>query len=124
MKPPLWLHGGDGSTMDTDLVPGTTGVEYDTEFVFNTCVGPSAGMSDRLSDVILIGYSDGTSVTIEELDSTGKLDHLGHADALDGGEVLEWGTNMDSNTVLRITSDKEIHVQLSHASSEFAWSVF
>ena len=63
---------GDGSTMDTDLVPGTTGVEYDTEFVFNTCVGPSAGMSDRLSDVILIGYSDGTSVTIEELDSTGS----------------------------------------------------
>jgi hypothetical protein len=110
--------------MDTDLVPGTSGVEYDTEFIFNTCVGPaSGGLSSRLSDVILIGYSDSTSVTIEELDSSGTWttsDTL----TIDGGEITEWVTDMASNTVLRITSDQEMHVQLSHSSSEYAWSIY
>ena len=41
-----------------------------------------------------------------------------------GRQVATWGTDLSPNTWLRVTSDSEVHVQLSHTTWEFAWSVF
>ncbi len=113
----------DGTIMDTDLVPGTSGWHYDVEFLVHSCEGNAGSPYDtRRSDLYLIGYRDGTTVDVEQL-SGGSWTLLGTV-VLNAGEVSLWDSDLDPRTTLRVSADLPIHVQLSHTSWELAWGAY
>ena len=113
---------GDGTCMDADLAPGRSGGHYDTEFILQAAIGAATTYPTRRTDLTAAVYLDGTTITVESYDD-GAWSPVLTASG-DAGELVSLGDDYASAAVLRVTSSAPVHVQMTHTSSEFAWSAF
>ncbi|HND31737.1 MAG TPA: putative metal-binding motif-containing protein, partial [Myxococcota bacterium] len=119
---PYGFTATDGTSMDADLVPGTSGVEYDTNFLFTGAEGTGNGFTSRRSDVVLLGYRDGTRVTVEHW--SGSAWSTITSTTIAAGSATTVASNLPAARLIRISASAPIQVELMHTTSEYAWSMY
>jgi hypothetical protein len=119
---PSGFTAGDGSTMDTDLVPGSSGAEYDTDFLFTGAEGTGNSYTSRRSDVVILGYRDGTSVRVEQW--VGSAWSLITNTTVAAGSATTVASNLAAARLVRVSASAPIQVELMHTTSEYAWSMY
>jgi hypothetical protein len=119
---PSGFTSGDGTCMDADLAPGLSGEHYDTEFVLQATTGTATSYPIRRTDLTAAVYEDGTTLTVESW-SAGAWSTVTTASG-DAGDMVGLGDDYSAAAVLRVTSSAPIHLQMTHTTSEFAWTAF
>ncbi len=119
---PAGFGASDGTTMDADLVPGTSGSEYDTSFLFTGAEGTGNSFGGRRSDVVILGYRDGTSLLVERY--SGSAWSTVTNTTINAGTSSIVAGNLPAATLIRVTTSEAIQVELIHTSSEYAWSSY
>ncbi len=119
---PNGFSAADGTSMDADLVPGTSGAEYDTTFLFTGAEGTGNGFTSRRSDVVILGYRNGTNVTVEQWG--GSAWSLVTSTTVAAGSATTVAGNLTAARLIRVSASAPIQVELMHTTSEYAWSMY
>ncbi len=119
---PYGFDADDGSSLDGDLVPGTSGGAYDTTFVVAATVGVRNVFLERYSDLTAMIYRDGTELTVEQLvDGAWVASSTASGSA---GEAVVVGDGLIPGSVWRVTASQPIHLQQHQGTSEYSWTIF
>jgi hypothetical protein len=113
---------GDGTCMDADLVPGAGGTDHDTDFIVAGTLGTASSYASRRGDIHVLGYTDGTAVTVELWQAGAWV--ASTSLTVDAEQAAVVVTDQTPGETLRITASAPIEVFQSHVTSEFAWSAY
>jgi hypothetical protein len=106
----------DGTLLDADLVPSTRGATVDTEFLFRTTTQPVECYVERRPDLDVLGYSDGTMVSVYTGTSTTPV----MTAPLNRGGRVRIGANLGPSLLYRVTATRPVAVEMSHEAGQFA----